>query len=165
MTTRLVGLGAGQLMCDSRINLCRGVTDGLGGYHMTQHAQGTFTVAGWDESTYQELEGKGKLTKARMTFDFAGDVQGQGVAETVMCYLPDGTAVFTGLQHMTGQVGGKSGSYVLLSGGTYDGTEARSTLQVVEGSGTGELAGLRGGGTSVATSTPPGSLRFDYDLG
>jgi hypothetical protein len=82
-----------------------------------------------------------------------------------MCYRPDGTAVFTGLQHMTGQVGGKSGSYVLVSDGTYDGTEARSTWQVVAGSGTGELAGLRGGGTSVATSTPPGSLRFDYDLG
>jgi hypothetical protein len=132
---------------------------------MTQHAQGTFTVAGWDESTYQELEGQGKLTKARMSFDYAGDVQGQGVAETVMCYRDDGTAVYTGLEHVTGEVGGKSGSYVLVADGTYDGGEARSTFQVVEGSGTGELAGLRGSGTSVASSTPPGSLSFDYDLG
>jgi hypothetical protein len=47
---------------------------------MSDRAEGTFTVAAWDESTYEELEGKGKLTKARMTFDFSGGVQGQGVS-------------------------------------------------------------------------------------
>lgn len=131
---------------------------------MTEHGQGTFTVASWDENTYAELEGKGKLTKARMTFDFSGDLRGQGVAETVMCYRQDGTAVYTGLQHMVGQVAGRSGSYVLLAEGSYDGVEARTTWQVVEGSGAGELAGLRGSGSAVATSTPPGTFSFDYDL-
>src|SRR5215469_12034464 len=106
---------------------------------MSDRAEGTFTVAGWDETTYQELDGKGKLTKARMTFDFAGGVQGQGVSETLMCYREDGTAVFTGLQRMDGKV--------------------------VEGSGTGELTGLRGTGSAVAGSTPPGTFTFDYELG
>lgn len=132
---------------------------------MTEHAEGTFTVAGWDESTYQELDGKGKLTKARMTFDFAGGVQGQGVSETLMCYREDGTAVFTGLQRMVGQVAGRSGSYVLLAGGSYDGAVARTDWEVVEGSGTGELTGLRGTGSAVASSSPPGTFTFDYELG
>ncbi|HTS99378.1 MAG TPA: DUF3224 domain-containing protein [Streptosporangiaceae bacterium] len=132
---------------------------------MTEQAQGTFTVAGWDESTYQELDGPGKLTKARMTFDFSGELTGRGVAETVMCYRADGTAVYTGLQHMVGQVAGRSGSYVLRADGTYDGTQAQTDWEVVEGSGTGELAGLRGTGSSVATATPPGTFSFDYDLG
>ncbi len=132
---------------------------------MTEHAQGTFTVAGWDESTYQELDGPGKLTKARMTFDFSGELTGRGVAETVMCYREDGTAVYTGLQHMVGQVAGRSGSYVLRADGVYDGTQAQTDWEVVEGSGTGELAGLRGTGSSVAASTPPGTFTFDYDLG
>ncbi|HEX4661466.1 MAG TPA: DUF3224 domain-containing protein [Streptosporangiaceae bacterium] len=132
---------------------------------MTEHAKGTFTVSGWDETTYAELDEKGKLTKARMTFDFAGDVQGQGVSETLMCYRQDGTAVFTGLQHMVGQVGGRSGSYVLLADGSYDGAEARTAWKVVDGSGTGELAGLRGTGSAVAASSPPGTFSFDYELG
>jgi hypothetical protein len=132
---------------------------------MTEHAKGTFTVSGWDETTYAELDEKGKLTKARMTFDFAGDVQGQGVSETLMCYRQDGTAVFTGLQHMVGQVGGRPGSYVLLADGSYDGAEARTAWKVVDGSGTGELAGLRGTGSAVATSSPPGTFSFDYELG
>jgi Protein of unknown function (DUF3224) len=132
---------------------------------MTEHAKGTFTVLGWDETTYAELDEKGKLTKARMTFDFAGDVQGQGVSETLMCYRQDGTAVFTGLQQMVGQVGGRSGSYVLLADGSYDGAEARTAWKVVDGSGTGELAGLRGSGSAEATSSPPGTFSFDYELG
>ena len=132
---------------------------------MTEHANGTFTVSGWDETTYVELDEKGKLTRARMTFDFAGDVQGQGVSETLMCYRQDGTAVFTGLQHMVGQVGGRSGSYVLLADGSYDGAEARTAWKVVDGSGTGELAGLRGTGSAVAASSPPGTFTFDYELG
>jgi hypothetical protein len=131
---------------------------------MTEHAKGTFTVSGWDETTYAELDEKGKLTKARMTFDFTGDVQGQGVSETLMCYRQDGTAVFTGLQHMVGQVGGRSGSYVLLADGSYDGAEARTAWKVVDGSGTGELAGLRGTGSAVAASSPPGTFSFDYEL-
>ena len=132
---------------------------------MTEHANGTFTVSGWDETTYVELDEKGKLTRARMTFDFAGDVQGQGVSETLMCYRQDGTAVFTGLQHMVGQVGGRSGSYVLLADGSYDGAVARTDWEVVEGSGTGELTGLRGTGSAVASSMPPGTFTFDYELG
>jgi hypothetical protein len=132
---------------------------------VSDRAEGTFTVAGWDESTYQELDGKGKLTKARMTFDFAGGVQGQGVSETLMCYRKDGTAVFTGLQRMVGQVAGRSGSYVLLADGSFDGAVARTDWKVVEGSGTGELTGLRGTGSAVAGSTPPGTFTFDYELG
>ena len=29
---------------------------------MTQRAEGTFQVTSWDESTYEELDGKEKLT-------------------------------------------------------------------------------------------------------
>jgi hypothetical protein len=128
------------------------------------HAQGTFTVASWDENTYAELDGNGKLTRATVTFDFAGEVQGQGTWDAVMCYRDDGTAVFTGMQRMVGQIGGRSGGFVLRADGTFAGGEARSVWEVVEGSGTGELAGLRGAGSAVATSEPPGTFSFDYEL-
>jgi hypothetical protein len=66
---------------------------------------------------------------------------------------------------MVGQVAGRSGSYVLLAGGSYDGAVARTDWKVVEGSGTGELTGLGGTGSAVASSTPPGTFTFDYELG
>ena len=44
---------------------------------MTAHAEGTFTVASWEEDTFQDLAGQEeKLTKARMGFQLSGDLAG-----------------------------------------------------------------------------------------
>jgi Protein of unknown function (DUF3224) len=131
---------------------------------MTAYAQGTFTVKSWDENTYEELPGNAKLTKARMVFSYAGDLEAEGTSDTLMCYRDDGTAVYTGLDLMTGQLGGRSGTFVLRSDGAYEGGEAKTSWHIIEGSGTGELTGLRGTGRSVASSTPGGTFSLDYDL-
>jgi hypothetical protein len=128
-------------------------------------ATGTFTVASWDESTYQELGDGAKLTKATVTFGMEGDITGKGTWDALMCYRPDGTAVFTGLQRIEGQLGGVDGSFVVRADGEYADGEARSHWQVITGTGTGGLAGLTGSGESVATATPPGGFSFDYELG
>jgi Protein of unknown function (DUF3224) len=134
---------------------------------MTAHAEGTFTVMAWDESTYQDLAGKSKLTRASMTFGYTGDLEATGGSETLMFYREDGTATFTGLQRMEGRLGDRAGSFVLLADGTFDGAEAKTGWQVLDGSGTGDLRGLRGSGSSVAGSGPDAALTFifDYDLG
>ena len=131
---------------------------------MTKHAEGTSQVSSWNESTYQELGGEARLTKATVAFDFDGDIRGEGTWDAVMYYRSDGTAVFTGLQRVTGQVGGREGSFVLQADGTFTDGEARSHWQIVDGSGTGELARLRGSGSAVATSEPPGQFSLDYEL-
>jgi Protein of unknown function (DUF3224) len=131
---------------------------------MTSHAEGTFTVKAWDESPFQELADGTKLTKAKMTFDFGGDVTAEGVSDTVMYYRADGTAVYTGLQRMVGAVAGRDGSFVLQADGEFAAGEARTRWQIIEGSGTGDLAGLRGSGLAVAASSPGGSFSLDYDL-
>jgi hypothetical protein len=132
---------------------------------MTAHAEGTFTVKSWDENTYEELEGNAKLTKARMVFSYAGDLEAEGTSDTLMCYRDDGTAVYTGLDLMTGQFGGRSGTFVLRSEGAYQGGEAKTSWQIIEGSGTGGLAGLRGSGSAVSSGAPGGTFSLDYDLG
>ena len=132
---------------------------------MTARAQGTFTVKSWDENAYKELAGNAKLTKARMTFSFAGDMEAECTSDTLMCYRDDGTAVYTGLDQMTGQLAGQSGSFVLRTEGAYEGGGARTTWQVIEGSGTGELTGLRGAGSAVSANAPGGTFSLDYDLG
>jgi hypothetical protein len=129
------------------------------------HAQGTFTVAAWDESTYQELAGAAKLTKATVTYGMAGDIVADATWDAVMCYRPDGSAVYTGFQRVQGRLAGVDGTFVLRADGEFADGEARSHWEVIEGSGTGGLAGLKGSGTAVATATPPGSFSFDYDLG
>lgn len=132
---------------------------------MSAHAEGTFTVKSWDESTYQDLEGNAKLTQAKVTFACTGDLQAESSSESLMCYRDDGTAVYTGLERVVGELGGRSGSFVLRTGGAFEGGEARTTWQVIEGSGTGELTGLRGRGEAIAASGPGGTFTLDYELG
>jgi Protein of unknown function (DUF3224) len=128
-------------------------------------ASGSFTVASWDESTYQELDGDAKLTKATVTFGLTGDITGEATWDAVMCYRRDGTAVYTGMQRVSGELAGIAGSFVVQADGVFADGEARSRWQVIEGSGTGGLEGLTGTGLAVATHTPPGSFSLDYDLG
>jgi hypothetical protein len=132
---------------------------------MTAQAKGTFTVAGWEEDTYSELADGGKLTTAHVTFDLDGDLFGQGAWQAVMCYLPDGAASFTGFQHTTGKLAGREGSFVVRADGTFENGVASTTWQVVDGSGTGGLLGLRGTGSAVTTGTSGGDFALEYELG
>jgi hypothetical protein len=131
---------------------------------MTVQATGTFEVSSWDEETYQELAGGAKLTKARVTFGFAGDLEAEGGWEALMCYREDGTADYTGLQRTVGKLAGREGSFVLRADGTFEGGEARTSWQVVAGSATGELRGLRGTGSTVSAGGTGGTFAFDYEL-
>jgi len=128
-------------------------------------ATGTFTVTAWQEDTHTELGGKAKITKAQMGFRLAGDLAGDLVSDTVMYYREDGTAEYTGLQRFSGEIGGRSGTCVMVADGGYDGGVARSAWRVIPGSGTGGLAGLTGSGSSEASAEPPGSYTLDYDFG
>ena len=132
---------------------------------MAAQAKGTFKVSGWEESTYQELEDGGKLTKAHVTFGFDGDLDAEGGWEAVMCYQEDGSASFTGFQHTTGSLAGRAGSFVLRADGAFSTGQALTTWQVVDGSATGELRGLRGSGSAVTTSESGGEFTLDYELG
>jgi Protein of unknown function (DUF3224) len=128
-------------------------------------AEGTFTVTSWEEDTYTELDGKAKLTKAMVGYRFSGDIEGDATWAAVMCYRGDGTAEYTGIQHLTGRIGGREGTCVMVADGTFADGEARGGWRVIEGSGTGVLAGLRGSGSSVAARGPGGTYVLDYELG
>jgi hypothetical protein len=133
---------------------------------MTERAEGTFKVTAWDENTYEELDGKQKLTKASMEFGYTGGLEAASRSETVMFYREDGTAAYAGLERLTGRIGDRSGSFVLRADGVFEGGAATTNWQVVDGSGAGELRGIRGTGKAVAQSGQPGgTFTLDYDLG
>ena len=132
---------------------------------MAERLTGIFKIEGWDESAYSEEEDGRKLTQASVKQSFSGDIEGTGSVEWLMCYRPDQTAEFVGLQRIDGRLGGRSGSFVLLqTDGSFDGTEAKGQLSVVPGSGTGELSGLRGQGQFSAPRASEASMTLDCDF-
>jgi hypothetical protein len=132
---------------------------------VTQHLEGTFEVTSWTEEPADGLEETAKVTRATIGQRLAGGIEADTWSETVMTYRDDGTADYVGFQRVIGQIGERAGSFVLQTVGTFDGKEVRATTLVVPGSGKGDLAELRGTGTSAAPSGTSGTFTLDYDLG
>ena len=119
---------------------------------MTKHAKGTFEVKSWDEKPYDELKGGAKLTRASVTQSYQGDIEGEGTSHTLTTYDAQGSAHYVGLEHITGKIGTRAGSFVLQMSGSYDVVSglAKAEWSVVPGSGSEALAGLIGSGGFVA---------------
>jgi hypothetical protein len=138
---------------------------------MTTHATAKFEIKSWDEKTWdgrnwKEVAGA-KLTHAVVTKTYSGDIEGESTSQSLTTYDESGSASYVGLEQVTGRLGGRSGSFVLETTGTYDAAAGVATAKwsVVPGSGTGELRGLRGEGGFEAThgeGTVP--LTLDYHL-
>ena len=129
------------------------------------NASGTFEIASGSEDAYHEIEDGVKLTHASGTQRFSGDIDGDGSVEWLMCYLPDTSATFVGLQRIEGSVGGHAGTFVMQAVGVHNGKQSTARWSVVAGSGTGELAGIRGEGSFHAPSGPKASYDLEYTIG
>lgn len=114
-------------------------------------AETKLKIMSWDEEPYRELPDGRKFTRADVVLTGPADGLASATFEALMYYAADSTSTYVTLMHVTGNLGGRSGSFVLQGRGTYDGKAARGESFVVPGSGTDELAGLSGTGESVST--------------
>ena len=131
---------------------------------MGEHAKATFKVESWDENKTVDAD-TGGTAFAKVEQSLAGDIEGEGLAQWLMCYRPDKTADFVGLQRIAGKVGDREGSFVLTSNGTFDGKVAAGDMVVVEGSGDGDFAGISGSGSFSAPHGTEASVELDYEIG
>jgi hypothetical protein len=131
---------------------------------MKQTANARFTIKSWDEKPYSEGQDLPKLTRSSVTKTFTGAIEGEGQVEYLMMYRSDGTAVFVGLERITGRLGAKTGTFVLQRTGVFEGGQAIETYSVIHGSGTGQLHGLRGEGNSSVGhgSDYPFALSYEF---
>ncbi|MPY94199.1 MAG: DUF3224 family protein [Acidimicrobiia bacterium] len=109
-------------------------------------AVGTLTITSYDEDTWEDLAGGGKLARVSVRQALPGDVTGEGCVEWLVRYLDDGSAKFVGLQRISGSVAGRSGNFVVSALGVFDGNLAEGTWTVLDGLATDELAGMSGAG-------------------
>jgi hypothetical protein len=120
-----------------------------------------FDVTNWEEHPFDEGLDTAKLTKATVTKDYSGDIEGSSVTEWLMAYANDGTATFVGLERVSGTVAGDAGTIVLQHVGTFEDGAAKADLTVVRGCGTGNLTGVTGQGEFLAD--PGGLVALDLD--
>ena len=127
-------------------------------------ASGRCAVQSWDESSESVAPDGSKRATARVVQVFHGDVEGKGAASWLMWYRPDGSSRFVGFQEVEGTLNGRSGRFVLETHGDFDGTVAAWDASVVQGSGSGDLAGLCGTARFSATHDGRADFHLDYTI-
>jgi hypothetical protein len=129
---------------------------------MTQRADAVITVSKYEPSAYDEPADGPVLTRIHVEERFSGDIEGDGIVEFLQAARPDGSASFVGIERVTGAIGTKQGTFVLQDAGTVEGNVVSGEWFVVPGSGTGQLAGLRGTGGFRANLGEGAQVHLDY---
>ena len=107
----------------------------------------TFDVTGWEPSPGDEPAEGPALVRVAIQKKFQGELAGESAGEGLFCGLsdPKDGAGYVVSERVTGVLAGRSGTFVLQHGGIMGpDMPPHSFGNVVPGSGTGELAGLRG---------------------
>jgi len=127
-------------------------------------AKATFEIKSWEEKTYDEANGRPKLTRASVKKTFHGDLNGESNVEYLMSYAKDGSASFVGLERFVGSVGGRSGSFVFQHDGTFINGVAKDRYVVVPNSATEDLVGIRGQGEMSMGHAQNYPMQFEYSF-
>jgi hypothetical protein len=113
---------------------------------MSKQLTGTFQILGWDETPYNQDDDGAKQSHAKITQRYTGDIDGTSELQYLMSYLPDGSAIFVGLEKIACTIHGKSGSFVIQHHGQFEAGVATSLFTIVANSGKNELVGISGKG-------------------
>ncbi|MGW0734377.1 DUF3224 domain-containing protein [Streptomyces sp. NPDC002851] len=128
---------------------------------------GHFTFADWEENARTPSGAGPALAHAKVTNSFSGGIEAADTrCEYTIVYVTEKTGAFTGMELLTGSVDGRTGTFAVEERGTFgeDGT-VHCTFEVVPGSGTGALTGLRGtGGFTARHGEPSVPYTFSYEL-
>ena len=151
-------------LVEPMLGALHGPPDGAERPQAVQHSiDCAFHVADWQEHVIREGAGGRKLANASVLYEYTRGLVGTGRVEYLMTYTGEGCATFVGREWIECELEGKRGAFAVEQMGTFDKGTARSRWAVVEGSATGELAGLSGSGEYASTS-PSVSLRIELFL-
>lgn len=107
-------------------------------------AKGTFEITMQAEPPYDEVDG---VTLGRIAFEktFTGDLVGTSRVNMLGARTPDpSSAGYVALERVVATLGGRHGTFVLQHSGSMSKGTMSLHIDVVPGSGTGELVGIAG---------------------
>lgn len=103
-------------------------------------ATGSFEVTLGPQTEDSVSAGRMLINKA-----YVGDLEASGSGQMLSKHVDGGAAVYSAIEEVSGTLAGKEGAFTLFHVGTIsaEGT-ANLSISIVEGSGTGQLKGIRG---------------------
>ena len=116
-------------------------------------ARGSLDVTTESEPPFLEQDGL-KLERNVVRKDLSGEMAGTSEAQIIAAFTDTPCSpAYVAIEHFTGSVDGKSGSFALQHSGVMNRGDAQLTVTIVPDSGVGELTGISG------------TLEIDNDVG
>jgi hypothetical protein len=137
------------------------------------HATSTFSVSDWTPAPATEQVGDVPMIQtgtpfglAHMVKTFDGDLDGRSVTWFLGCLNQEtGEGAYTALEAVDAAVHGRRGTFnVVHSASTHGSDRFDEHFAIVPGSGTGDLAGISGGGSLVVEDDGTHRFQLDYEL-
>jgi hypothetical protein len=113
--------------------------------HTRTQAVAKVTVQSSKANPFDQTAGPA-LLELRLSETFTGDIDGESAVRALEVRRDDRSASLVSMQRFHGKLHGRKGSFVLQGQETVENGTVTATWSVVPGSGTGDLAGLRGEG-------------------
>jgi hypothetical protein len=130
------------------------------------HASGTFSVKMLPQEPAADTPATPGATLGRVGLDkqYQGDLQASAHGQMLSAVTPTaGSAGYVAIEHVTGTLHGRSGSFVLQHHGLMTRGDKQLDITVVPDSGTGELVGLQGR-LDIRIAEGQHFYAFDYAL-
>lgn len=126
-------------------------------------AAGKFDIEPRPEPPFSTENG---VMLGRMEFDktFHGPLQGTSVVHMTYARTPvESSAGYVAVERIEGELGGRSGSFVVLHNAVQTSGDVNLSVSIVPDSGTGDLEGITG--TMVLNADGEHTYQIEYELG
>ncbi len=130
---------------------------------MTTHKKvsGAFEVKMTAEPPFSEVDGV-KLSRARFDKRFTGPLEGTSEVQMMAVTTPDpGKRAYVAVERIAATLEGRAGTFCVVHIAAMSASGPSLRIDVVDGSGTGGLAGL--GGAMAIRIEPGGAHFYDFD--
>lgn len=125
--------------------------------------RGPLEIKAEDEPPFLS-QGGNKLSRSRVRKRFLGGMAGESEAQMIAAYTgTPGSAGYVAIEHFTGSIGARTGSFIIQHRGVMARGQAELTATIVPDSGTGELAGISGT-LEIDNDNGQHSYVLNYDL-
>ena len=135
----------------------------------SMRTSGTFSVASFeptDVTVEPAITTALPIGLARMEKVYDGDVSGRSATLFTAAFdQATGRGTYLAMEAFEGSVDGRAGTFAYVHSATTSGSDRdHDFFLVVPGSGTGELAGIRGDGSLVVDADGTHRVTFEYEL-
>jgi len=123
---------------------------------------GEFTIAKWEEKSFQNVEAPAKANVAEIIYNVSGDLTGTLTGKYILIYQDDKKASYCGALQFKGNIGDLRGTLFVQELGDFCNGIANTNWTILGGSGTKDFTDILGSGNYSATTD--GAASFELNI-